>query len=87
MFNVSFGLALTVLAFILIGMGVAGLPTHDPAYTQGLDAWWAAHDSEDRRQACHLAERFGVEYTAETLAVQYSDDQDNYAMALTRHCS
>lgn len=82
-FTVSFWLAVALLSAASLGGGTAG---HDSRYLQGLDAWWQDHDVEDRRQACHLADRFGVEYTAEVLAMQWHDDQDHYAMALNRHC-
>jgi hypothetical protein len=74
-----------VLAVLLLA-GQCGTG-HDSAYLQGLDAWWLEHDTEDRRQACFLSDRYGVEYTAETLAIQFRDDQDHYVMALNRHCA
>lgn len=82
-----FVLAFVALVAVYIGIEGGAAVTHDPAYIQRLDAWWLEHDSSDRAQACHLADRFGVEYTAEVLAMQWHDDQDHYVMALQRHCA
>lgn len=78
---------LAVLVVVILGVAATCSTGHDSQYLQGLDAWWLQHDGEDRRQACHLADRFGVEYTAEVLSIQWHDDQDHYAMALERHCA